>query len=453
MLPSAASVDDDGTMSRVFYRNPTHTYPMGFRGEGVYLYDVDGKQYLDGSGGAAVSCLGHGHPVVIDAIKKQLDALAYAHTAFFTNEPQEQMAARLVDRFGDDDARVYFLSGGSEANEAAIKLTRQYWLARGCPDKRLIISRNQSYHGNTLGALSASGNPGRTKVFGPLLHDWPKVDPCYAYRHKEDHESDEDYGLRAARSLEDKILEAGEENVAAFIAETVVGATLGAVPAVRGYLRAIQDICDRHKVLLILDEVMSGSGRTGTYFAFEQDGITPDIVTIAKGLGGGYQPIAATIAHGFIHDAVVDEFGSFAHGHTYIGHATACAAACAVSDVIDHDDLLSNVQQMGGLLMDELHNAFAEHPNVGDIRGRGLFVGIELVVDRTEKRPAAASLAGEIKNEAMEQGLIIYPGGGTVDGTVGAHILLAPPFIYDSTHVDELVGKLQTVLTNIDIVA
>ena len=438
-------------MSSVFYRNPTHAYPMGFRGEGVYLYDTDGKQYLDGSGGAAVSCLGHGHPVVIDAIKKQLDSLAYAHTAFFTNKPQEQMAARLVDRFGDDDARVYFLSGGSEANEAAIKLTRQYWLAKGYPDKRLIISRKQSYHGNTIGALSASGNPGRTRIFGPILHDWPKIEPCYAYRHKKDRESDEDYGLRAARSLEKQILKAGADNVAAFIAETVVGATLGAVPAVRGYLRAIQDICDRHKVLLILDEVMSGSGRTGTYFAFEQDGITPDIVTIAKGLGGGYQPIAATIAHGFIHDAVVDEFGSFAHGHTYIGHATACAAARAVSDVIDHEDLLSNVQQMGGLLRDELHNAFAEHPHIGDIRGRGLFVGIELVADRADKRPAAAALAGTIKNVAMEHGLIIYPGGGTADGAVGAHILLAPPFIYDTRNVDELVGKLRTVLANVDI--
>lgn len=440
-----------GVVSSVFYRNPTHTYPMGFRGDGVYLYDTDGKQYLDGSGGAAVSCLGHGHPVVIDAIKNQLDALAYAHTAFFTNKPQEQMAARLVDRFGDDDARVYFLSGGSEANETAIKLSRQYWLARGCPEKRLIISRHQSYHGNTLGALSASGNPGRTRIFGPLLHDWPKVEPCYAYRHKDDHESEEDYGRRAAQSLEDKILEVGAENVAAFIAETVVGATLGAVPAVRGYLQAIQDICDRHKVLLILDEVMSGSGRAGTYFAFEQDGITPDIVTIAKGLGGGYQPIAAMIAHGFIHDAVVNEFGSFAHGHTYIGHATACAAALAVAKVIDAEDLLGHVQQMGGLLKDELHNAFAEHPNIGDIRGRGLFIGIELVTDTASKAPAAASVAGRIKNEAMQQGLIIYPGGGTVDGTVGAHILLAPPFIYTSRHVDELVEKLQSVLASVDI--
>ncbi len=440
-------------MSRVFYREPRHVYPIGVRGAGVYLYDSTGKQYLDGSGGAAVSCLGHGHPVVIDAIKAQLDKLAYAHTAYFTTEPQEQLAERLVDRFGDDDARVYFLSGGSEANETAIKLARHYWLSQGETDKCLIISRKQSYHGNTIGALSASGNPGRRQVFAPMLHDWPKIEPCYAYRNQEEHETAEAYGRRAARSLEDTIDRVGADNVAAFIAETVVGATLGGVPAVRGYFDDIQDICDRHKVLLILDEVMSGCGRTGSYFAFEQEGITPDIVTIAKGLGGGYQAIGATIAHGYIHDAVVGEFGSFAHGHTYIGHATACAAGLAVTAVVDEESLLDNVQEMGDLLMEELGRAFAEHPHVGDVRGRGLFIGIELVTERATKTPAPASLAGRIRNEAMAQGLIIYPGGGTVDGSVGAHILLAPPFIYTSQHVDELIGKLQTVLSNVDIVS
>ncbi|MDH3545622.1 MAG: aspartate aminotransferase family protein [Gammaproteobacteria bacterium] len=438
-------------MSRVFYREPTREYPVALSGEGVYLYDSTGKQYLDGSGGAAVSCLGHGHPVVIEAIKAQLDKLAYAHTSFFTTEPQEQLAERLVDRFGDDDARVYILSGGSEANESAIKLARQYWLAKGYPDKRLIVSRKQSYHGNTLGALSASGNPGRREIFAPLLHDWPKIDPCYAYRHQAANESDDEYGLRAARLLEDKILEVGQDNVAAFIAETVVGATLGVVPAVGAYFKAIQDICDRHQVLLILDEVMSGSGRTGTYFAFEQDGITPDIVTIAKGLGGGYQPIGATIAHGYIHDEIVEKHGAFAHGHTYIGHATACAGALAVSSVVDDDALLDTVCNIGDLLVQELGSAFAEHPHVGDIRGRGLFIGIELVTDRTSKAPAPAAVAGVLKDEAMAQGLIIYPGGGTVDGKTGAHILLAPPFIYGPAHVDELVSKLRLVLANVAI--
>ena len=282
-------------MSSVFYRNPGHRYPVAARGEGVYVYDSEGKQYLDGSGGAAVSCLGHGHPVVVDAIKRQVDQLAYAHTAFFTNEPQEELAARVAARFPGSDARVYFLSGGSEANEAAIKLARQYWLSQGKKDKHIVVSRHQSYHGNTVGALSLSGNPARRKIFAPILHDWPKIDPCYAYREQHDGESAEEYGARAAHSLEKAIADHGADNIAAFIAETVVGATLGAVPPVDGYFRQIREICDRHNILLILDEVMCGSGRSGTFFAFEQDDVVPDMVTIAKGLGGGYQAIGATV--------------------------------------------------------------------------------------------------------------------------------------------------------------
>ena len=438
-------------MSNVFYRNPTHRYPTGMRGDGVYLYDSDGKQYLDGSGGAAVSCLGHAHPVVIEAIKAQLDRIAYAHTAFFTNEPQEQLATQLANRFGDQAARVYFLSGGSEANETAIKIARQYWLAKGEDKKHIIISRKQSYHGNTLGALSASGNIARRKIFAPLLHDWPKIEPCYAYRHQRAGESEVQYAARAAQSLEDAILEAGPENVAAFMAETVVGATLGAVPPADDYFRHIREICDRHDVLLILDEVMAGCGRSASYFAFEQDGIRPDMVTIAKGLGGGYQAIGATIVRGFVHDAIVEGFGAFEHGHTYIGHATACATALAVAAVIDGQDLQANVRTMSNLLFAGLDEAFSEHCNVGDIRGRGLFIALELVTDRDTKAPAAASVAGRIKTEAMQQGLIIYPGGGTADGTRGAHILLAPPFIYTPANVDELVRKLVTVLDAVPI--
>lgn len=438
-------------MSSVFYRSPTHQYPRAVRGEGVYLYDEAGKQYLDGSGGAAVTCLGHGHPDVINAIKTQVDELAYAHTAFFTNDPQEKLAARLAERFGEADARVYFLSGGSEANETAVKLARQYWLAKGREKKHMVISREQSYHGNTLGALSLSGNPMRREIFAPVLHDWPRIAPCYAYRHQADDETDEEYGARAAQALESAIIEHGAENIAAFIAETVVGATLGAVPPVEGYLKKIREICDRHEVLLILDEVMSGSGRSGTYFAFEQDDVLPDITTIAKGLGGGYQAIGAAIARGHVHDVIVDAFSSFEHGHTYIGHATACAAGIAVSGVIDRDDLLRNVRNMGELLFGELKIAFGDHPNVGNIRGRGLLIGLELVEDRDTKKPADRSYGGRIKQAAMDNGLIIYPGGRTADGETGAHILLAPPFIYDSSHVDELVSKLQVVLKQVGL--
>lgn len=433
-------------MSSVFYRSPKKIYPRGVRGDGVYVFDDTGKQYLDACGGAAVSCLGHAHPVVIDALKAQVDRLAYAHTAFFTNEPQEQLAAKLADRFDEPDARAYFLSGGSEANETAIKLCRQYWLAKGRDDKYIIISRDRSYHGNTLGALSLSGHEGRRKIYEPLLLDWPRIDPCYAYRHRTDTESEAEYGLRSAHALEVAIAEHGADNIAAFIAETVVGATLGAVPPVDGYFQKIREICDRHEILLILDEVMAGSGRSGTYFSYEQDGIKPDITTIAKGLGGGYQAIGAMIVRAFIHDTIVDGVGAFEHGHTYVGHATACAAALAVSDVIDKDDLLSNVREIGKHLVTELESAFSEHPNVGDIRGRGLLVGIELVADRATKAPANPAVAGKIKQKAMDNGLMIYPSGGTADGQAGAHILLAPPFIYDLNHVDELVTKLQFVL-------
>jgi len=438
-------------MAKVFYRNPLQDYPMVVRGEGVYLYDADGKQYLDGSGGAAISCLGHGNRVVIDAIKAQAEKLAFAHTMFFTNQPQEELALKLVDRFGDDDARVYFLSGGSEANETAIKLARQYWLSQGFDQKHVVISRRQSYHGNTLGALSASGSPSRRKVYGPLLHNWPSIYPCYEYRHRRANETEVEYGERVAGTLEASILSAGAENVSAFIAEPIVGATLGAVPAVEGYFKTIREICDRHKVLLIMDEVMAGCGRTGSYFAFEQEEVQPDIVTLAKGLGGGYQPIGAVIARGFVHQGIVETFGAFAHGHSYVGHATVAAAGLAVMQVLDDENLLEKVSGNGEQLRNELRAAFADHPHVGDIRGRGLLIGIELVEDRETKTGIRNELGlpAALRVAAMENGLICYPGGGTVDGTDGAHILLAPPFIYQSQHIDELVGKLQKTLKNI----
>jgi len=440
-------------MANVFYREPTHAYPIAVRGEGVYLYDANGKQYLDGSGGAAVSCLGHGNATVIQAVKGQLDSLAFAHTTFFSNVAQEALAAGLASKFGEDDAKVYFLSGGSEANEAAIKLARQYWVAKGEEGKRIFLSRRQSYHGNTLGALSLSGNPGRREVFEPLLQDWPKISPCYAYRFKRPDESDVDYGLRCAAELETEIERLGADNVAAFFAETVTGATMGALPAVEGYFRSIREICDRHHVLLILDEVMSGCGRTGSYFACEQEGIRPDIVTMAKGLGGGYQPIAAALSRGFIQEAVVERFAGFAHGHTYVGHPATCAAGVAVAQVIEAQDLLANVRKIGDYLRAGLGEALSEHPFVGDIRGRGLFIGIELVTDRATREPPRAELAlpYKLRNLAMENGLICYPAGGTADGRDGVHILLAPPFIYTEAHADELVEKITRTLKDIAV--
>ncbi|HYH19363.1 MAG TPA: aspartate aminotransferase family protein [Azospirillum sp.] len=431
-------------MSHVFHRHTRASYPVAVRGEGLYLFDADGRRYLDASGGAAVSCLGHGHPRVIEAIKRQAEELAYAHTSFFTSRPAEDLADTLAASAPAGLDRVYFVSGGSEAVEAALKMARQYHLEMGQPQRRHIIARWQSYHGNTLGALSAGGNLWRRKQFEPLLVDMPHVSACYAYRGRRDGEDDEAYGLRVADELEAEILRLGPDTVAAFIAETVVGATLGAVTAVPGYFTRVREICDRYGVLLILDEVMCGMGRTGTLYACEQEGVTPDLVTIAKGLGGGYQPIGALMVHRRIFEAIRDGSGFFQHGHTYLGHPIACAAALEVQRVIAEDDLLANVRRQGEALAAALTARFGNHAHVGDIRGRGLFQAIELVADRTTKEPfdPALALNARIKADAMGRGLLCYPMGGTVDGRRGDHVLLAPPFTVTSRDVDEIVGLL-----------
>ena len=416
----------------------------------MYIHDDAGRRYLDMSGGAAVSCLGHGHPDVVRAVQEQAATLSFAHTSFFTNEPQEKLAARLAARFGEPGARVWFTSGGSESNESALKIAWQYWRARGKPDKTIVISRQFSYHGGTLGATSVSGSVFRRTPYEKVLHNWPRIAPCYAYRHKLDNETDREYGHRVASELDEAIRLAGAENVAAFIAEPVVGATLGVVPAVQGYFQEIRRICDEHHVLFIADEVMCGSGRCGTFYAHEADDVLPDMVTIAKGLGGGYQPIGAVIAREHIYDTLRSNTEAFAHGHTYIGHAIACAAANAIQDCLDAG-LLNDVSAKGERLMALLNERLGGHPHVGDIRGRGLFVGIEFVSDRKSKTafPVDDRIPGKLKNAAMEAELICYPGGGSVDGRQGAHMLLAPPFIAEDVHFEELVDKLRRMLATV----
>lgn len=430
--------------SHVFHRNARAVPPVAVKGDGVYIVDADGKRYLDGSGGAAVSCLGHSHPKVIEAIKQQLDAIPYGHTGFFTNEPMEKLAARLAQEAPGDLDRVYFVSGGSEAVEASLKMARQYFLEIGQLKRHRIIARRQSYHGNTLGALSVGGNEMRREQFRPLLIDAEHVAPCFAYRDKRDDESEEEYGLRVADELDATIRKAGPDTVAAFICEPVVGATAGAVPAVKGYLKRIREICDRYGVLLIFDEVMCGMGRTGHLFACDEDGVAPDLMTIAKGLGAGYQPIGAVLVHAKIFEAIRDGSGAFQHGHTYMGHPAACAAGLAVQDVIRDENLLANVRTQGAALRRALEARFGNNANVGDIRGRGLFLGIELVADRSTKETfdPARKLHATIKREAMERGLMVYPMGGTIDGRHGDHVLIAPPFIIDQSHITELVEKL-----------
>ncbi|TGD96456.1 aspartate aminotransferase family protein [Methylobacterium nonmethylotrophicum] len=431
-------------MTRILHRQINADLRVASGGRGVELFDQHGRGYIDASGGAAVSCLGHGHPDVIAALHAQADKLAYAHTSFFTSEAAEALAERLVAGAPAGLDYVYFVSGGSEAVEAALKMARQYFVEIGQPQRATIIARRQSYHGNTLGALAAGGNAWRRAQFQPLLAETHHIDPCYAYRYREPGETEEAYGLRAAQALEDKILELGPETVMAFVAEPVVGATAGAVPAVPGYLRRIREICDRYGVLLLLDEVMCGMGRTGTLHACEQDGVAPDLMTVAKGLGGGYQPIGATFLSGRIYDAFAGGSGLFQHGHTYICHPMACAAALAVQEVIARDRLLDNVKAMGAHLARRLGERFGNHPHVGDVRGRGLFMGVELVEDRGTKAAfdPALKLNARIKHEAMSRGLAVYPAGGTIDGARGDHILLAPPFIIDAATVDTVVERL-----------
>lgn len=439
-------------MTHVFHRNPRQKLPVAVAGQGIELIDSEGRRYLDASGGAAVSCLGHGHPRVIEAIKAQLDTIAYAHTSFFTTEVSETLADTLVQAAPGDLDHVYFVSGGSEAVESALKLARQYFVEVGQPGRRHFIARRQSYHGNTLGALAIGGNAWRREPFLPLLVPAHHVSPCYAYRDQQAGETDAQYAQRLADELEAKILELGPDTVAAFVAETVVGATAGAVPPVGDYLKRIRAVCDKYGVLLILDEVMSGMGRTGYLFACEEDGVVPDIVTIAKGLGAGYQPIGAMLSTRRIYDAIVGGSGFFQHGHTYIGHATACAAALAVQRTIAEDNLLANVLARGEQLRARLREALDDHPNLGDIRGRGLFVGVEFVADRDSKATLDPALKthARLKSAAMQNGLLVYPMGGTVDGVHGDHVLFAPPFICTPQDIDRIVERfaaaVQTVL-------
>jgi len=436
-------------VSHVFHRDPRLKYPVAVRGEGPYLIDRNGKRYLDASGGAAVSCLGHSDGAVIQAIQRQLEKLPFAHTSFFTNEPMEELADALIARAPKSFDKVYFVSGGSEAIEAALKLARQYFVEKGEPQRAHVIGRRQSYHGNTLGALAVGGNAWRRKQFEPLLVKTTHVSPCYAYRGKNPGESDAAYVERLARELEAQFQ---EKSVIAFVAETVAGATIGAVPPVPGYFKRVRELCDRYGVLLILDEVMCGMGRCGTLWTFEQEGIVPDLVAIAKGLGAGYQPVGALMVSKEIADTIQRGSGFFQHGHTYIGHAAACAGALAVQKRLHDDGVLAKVSPLGRVLEARLRAGFAEHPHVGDIRGRGLFWGIEIVEDRATKKPFDPKLRmhARVKRKALEAGLMCYPMGGAIDGVHGDHVLLAPPFILDETQLDELVDKLATAISTLE---
>ncbi|MDR6889347.1 MULTISPECIES: aspartate aminotransferase family protein [Variovorax] len=431
-------------MTHVFHRHLRQSPPVAAGSSGMFIRDAEGREYLDASGGAAVSSLGHAHPEVLAAMHAQLDKLAYAHTSFFTSEVAEQLADELISSAPEGMSHVYLVSGGSEAVEAALKMARQYFVEIGQPQRTHFIARRQSYHGNTLGALAVGGNAWRREPFAPILVPATHVAPCYPYREQLAEESAEQYGQRLAAELEAAILAQGADSVIAFVAETVGGATAGVLTPVPGYFKAVRAVCDKYGVLLILDEVMCGMGRTGTLHACEQEGVVPDLMTIAKGLGGGYQPVGAVLAQRKIVDAMSKGSGFFQHGHTYLGHPMACAAALAVQQVIRREGLVAKVREDGAAFGAMLADALGGHPHVGDIRGRGFFWGLELVADRTSKAPfdPALTINAAIKKDAMARGLLCYPFGGTVDGRQGDHVLLAPPFIATHADLQEIATRL-----------
>ena len=431
-------------MSRIVHRNLREDPPVAVSGSGIWLRDASGHEVIDGSGGAAVACLGHGHPRVVEAMKAQIDRLCYAHTAIFSAESAERLADMLVGHAPGGLTHAYFVSSGSEAMEAALKIARQHFLETGQPRRTRFIARRQSYHGNTLGALAAGGNAMRRAPYEPILSQaFSHVSPCYAYRDQRAGEDDAAYVARLAAELEAEFQRLSPDTVIAFCAEPVVGATLGCATALPGYFRAMREVCDRHGALLILDEVMSGMGRTGTLHAWEQEGIHPDIQVIAKGLGGGYQPIGGILVHGRVIEALRRGSGSFKHGQTYQAHPVACAAAIAVQEAIRDEGLLANVRAMGALLEKGLRARLGQHPHVGDIRGRGLFWAIELVRDRDDKRPFDPALAvnERIKREAFARGLACYPMGGTIDGRLGDHVILAPPYVAKAADIEAIVDR------------
>lgn len=439
-------------MSRLLHRSVAAAPPLASRGQGIHLFDTSGRAVMDGSGGAAVACLGHGHPKVLEAIRAQLDRLAYAHTSFFSTEPAEALADALVGDAPGGLTHAWFCSSGSEATEAALKLARLSAIERGEPERHHVIARHFSYHGNTLGALAASGNLARRAPYLPLLSPaFHHVSRCHPWRDRRAEEDDAAYVARLAAELDATIRALGPRNVLAFCAETVVGATLGCVPPAPGYLAAIRQLCDRHGVLLILDEVMCGLGRCGTRHAWQQEGAAPDIQVVAKGLAGGYQPIGGILVAGHVVETLRSGSGLFRHGHTYQAHPVACAAALAVQRVIAEEGLVERAAHLGGLLRAALEERLADHPHVGDIRGRGLFQAAEFVADRGTKTPfdPARGVHAAIGKAALARGLACYPMAGTVDGIAGDHAILAPPFIATEAEIIEIADRFAGAVADV----
>ncbi len=430
----------------VFDRDASLTTRRVASAEGCTVIDDSGRRFLDASGGAAVSAFGHSHPQILDAIRKQLDGVVDTHSMFFTNAPQEELAKHLCELSDGHLARSLFFSSGSEAIEGALKLARQFHVERGEPQRVNVISRRKSYHGNTMGALSLS-DASRGPLFSPYVVPARQIPAYFPYRDQQCGETEDVYALRCADALEEAILDLGPETVSAFFVETVVGSSLGVVPTPPVYLERIREICDRYGVLLVLDEVMCGAGRTGTFFAYEQERVRPDILTMAKGLSGGHIPLSAVCTTDAICQAIMQGSGKLGVTQTYMGHPLACAAGLGVMEIVRNTDLVSTVGPKGERLLGKLRERFADHPHIDFIRGRGLFIGMELVEDKPRKAPypANAFMFRKVRQTAFDQGLICWPGSGSArEG--GDFIMLAPPYIITDDEMDELVELLAKIV-------
>jgi adenosylmethionine-8-amino-7-oxononanoate aminotransferase len=420
------------------------------RGEGAYLIDSDGRLYLDAASGAAVTSLGHGNRELADLLARQAERLAFAHPSKFATREALELAERLVERAPDGLTRVLFASGGSEATETAIKLSRQYHLARGKPGKYKVITRRTSYHGATLGALALSGQVGRRQPFTPMMMAQPMIAPTSCYRCPFGRSPDS-CDFECAGDLETALANEGPENVAAFIAEPIVGSSAPGRHPPDGYWKRIREICDRNDVVFIADEVMSGNGRSGRWWAMEHTGVEPDMITTAKGISAGYSPLAAVLVGERFLEAMRETVGYFRHGHTFAGNPLSCAVGSRVIDIIERDGLLPRVAHLGRLLKQRLEQELGGHPNVGVIRGRGLLLGVEFVADRGSRQPfpADADFRTSYSHACLAEGVYVYQGGGNVDGRRGDHVLLAPPFILSDEQVEELVGKMARALERV----
>lgn len=435
--------------NNVFYRNQNWGYPKINHGKGIYLYGEDGKEYIDACSGSAVANIGHGNEEVADHTAEQIKKIAFTHLSRFTTDEIEECAERIANWSPGDLNHVYFISGGSEATETAIKISRQYFVERDGKNttKWKIISRWNSFHGNTIGSLSMTGSTGRRRVYDPLLLEFPKINQAYCYRCPYNSVYPE-CNVSCAYELERTILRVGEENIAGFIAEPVIGSAAPGVNPPKEYFKVIREICDKYDILLILDEVMAGCGRTGKNFGIDHYDVVPDVITMAKGMSSGYTPIGATVVNDEIFENImVKGSGAFIHGHTYGGNPLSASIANCVMKIIEREGYIENSEKQGDFLLEKLNKLY-EYPIVGDIRGKGLMMGIEFVGDQETKEPfeVGRNVKGIFTKNCLEEGVVPYPGGGSVDGVRGDHVLFAPPITITREETELLYGKIEKAM-------